>query len=115
MVIVICTNIGIRFSSSICITLGFIFFLAYFPFIVFLSRHFIDNGIRLVHFRHVVLLNFITRVALIYFSVQIIACIIFDWQTKRDANGTTEPDANVSTNTGSSHYEDIQLPDEEVK
>jgi hypothetical protein len=36
-------------------------------------------------------------------------------KTKRDANGTTEPDANVSTNTGSSHYENIQLPDEEVK
>ena len=36
-------------------------------------------------------------------------------QTKLDANGTTEPDVNVSTNTGSSHYEDIQLPDEEVK
>jgi hypothetical protein len=58
------------------------FFLVYFPFIVFLSRHFIDNGMRLVHFRHVVLLNFITRVALFYFSVQIIACIIFDWQLK---------------------------------
>ena len=36
-------------------------------------------------------------------------------KTKLDANGTTEPDANVSINTGSSHYEDIQLSDEEVK
>jgi len=33
---------------------------------------------------------------------------------KSGANGTTDPEVNVSTNIGSSHYEDIQLPDEEV-
>jgi hypothetical protein len=33
---------------------------------------------------------------------------------KVDANGTTEPEVNISANIGSSHYEDIQLPDEEV-
>jgi hypothetical protein len=30
-------------------------------------------------------------------------------KTKLDENETTEPDANVSINTGSSHYEDIDF------